>query len=79
MRNHVRGQAINFSTEQICAASTNGMSAEETSALQVSYGGEHAEAHVTYLPYSTPSKIDLGLCLAMFAGSGGNYLFHRIG
>ena len=26
-----------------------------------------------------PSEIDLGLCLALFAGSGGKYLFHRIG
>ena len=26
-----------------------------------------------------PSEIDLGLCLAVFAGSGGNYSFHRIG
>ena len=26
-----------------------------------------------------PSEIDLGLCLAVFAGSGGRYLFHRIG
>ena len=26
-----------------------------------------------------PSEIDLGLCLAAFAGSGGKYPFHRIG
>ena len=26
-----------------------------------------------------PSEIDSGLCLAVFAGSGGKYLFHRIG
>ena len=26
-----------------------------------------------------PSEIDVGLCLAAFAGSGGKYLFHRIG
>ena len=26
-----------------------------------------------------PSEIDLGLCLTVFAGSGGKYLFHRIG
>ena len=26
-----------------------------------------------------PSEIDLGLCLAVFAGSEGRYLFHRIG
>ena len=26
-----------------------------------------------------PLEIDLGLCLAVFAGSGGKYLFHRIG
>ena len=26
-----------------------------------------------------PSEIDLGLCLADFAGSGGRYLFHGIG
>ena len=26
-----------------------------------------------------PSEIDLGLCLAVFAGSGGKYLSHRIG
>ena len=26
-----------------------------------------------------PSEIDLGLCLAVFAGSGGKCLFHRIG
>ena len=26
-----------------------------------------------------PSEIDLGLCLAVFAGSRGKYLFHRIG
>ena len=26
-----------------------------------------------------PSEIDLGLCLAVFAGSGGKYLFRRIG
>ena len=26
-----------------------------------------------------PSEIDLGLCLAVFEGSGGRYLFHRIG
>ena len=26
-----------------------------------------------------PSEIDLGLCLAVFAGSGGKYVFHRIG
>ena len=26
-----------------------------------------------------PSAIDVGLCLAVFAGSGGKYLFHRIG
>ena len=26
-----------------------------------------------------PSEIDLGLYLAVFAGSGGKYLFHRIG
>ena len=26
-----------------------------------------------------PSEIDLGLSLAVFAGSGGKYLFHRIG
>ena len=26
-----------------------------------------------------PSEIDSGLCLAVFAGSGGEYLFHRIG
>ena len=26
-----------------------------------------------------PSEIDLGLCLAVFAGSGGKHLFHRIG
>ena len=26
-----------------------------------------------------PSEIGLGLCLAVFAGSGGKYLFHRIG
>ena len=26
-----------------------------------------------------PSEIDLGLCLAVLAGSGGKYLFHRIG
>ena len=26
-----------------------------------------------------PSEIDLGLCLAVFAGAGGKYLFHRIG
>ena len=26
-----------------------------------------------------PSEIVLGLCLAVFAGSGGKYLFHRIG
>ena len=26
-----------------------------------------------------PSEIDLGLCLAVFAGSGGKYIFHRIG
>ena len=26
-----------------------------------------------------PSEIDFGLCLAVFAGSGGKYLFHRIG
>ena len=25
------------------------------------------------------SEIDLGLCLALFAGSGGKHLFHRIG
>ena len=25
-----------------------------------------------------PSEIDLGLCLAVFAGSGGKHLFHRI-
>ena len=34
---------------------------------------------ILYLPYSTPSEIDVGLCLAVFAGSGGKYLFHRIG
>ena len=34
---------------------------------------------VTYLPYSTSSETDLGLCLAVFAGSGRKYLFHRIG
>ena len=27
----------------------------------------------------TPSEIDLGLCLAVFAGSEGKKLFHRIG
>ena len=26
-----------------------------------------------------PSEIDSGLCLAVFAGSGGKHLFHRIG
>ena len=26
-----------------------------------------------------PSEIDFGLCLAVFAGSGGKYLSHRIG
>ena len=26
-----------------------------------------------------PSEIDSGLCLAVLAGSGGKYLFHRIG
>ena len=26
-----------------------------------------------------PSEIDFGLCLAVFTGSGGRYLFHRIG
>ena len=26
-----------------------------------------------------PAEIDLGLCSAVFAGSGGKYLFHRIG
>ena len=26
-----------------------------------------------------PSEIDLGLCLAVFAGSGGTLFFHRIG
>ena len=26
-----------------------------------------------------PSEIDLGLCLPVFAGSGGKYSFHRIG
>ena len=26
-----------------------------------------------------PLEIDLELCLAVFAGSGGNCLFHRIG
>ena len=26
-----------------------------------------------------PADIDLGLCLAVFAGSGGKHLFHRIG
>ena len=26
-----------------------------------------------------PSEIDLGLCLPVFAGSGGKDLFHRIG
>ena len=26
-----------------------------------------------------PSEIDLGLCLAVVAGSGGKYVFHRIG
>ena len=26
-----------------------------------------------------PSEIDLGPCLAVFAGSGGKSLFHRIG
>ena len=26
-----------------------------------------------------PSEIDFGLCLAVFAGSGGKYVFHRIG
>ena len=26
-----------------------------------------------------PSEIDLGLCLAVFSGSEGRYLFHRIG
>ena len=26
-----------------------------------------------------PSETDVGLCLAVFTGSGGKYLFHRIG
>ena len=39
----------------------------------------HMSKRYTYLPYSTPLWIDLGLSLALFAGSGGKYLFHRIG
>ena len=32
-----------------------------------------------YLKTYLPSEIDLGLCLAVFAGPGGKYVFHRIG
>ena len=35
------------------------------------------EAHTCHI--LPPSEIDSGLCLAVFAGSGGNCLFHRIG
>ena len=36
-----------------------------------------AAAHTCHIP--PPSEIDLGLSLAVFAGSGGKYLLHRIG
>ena len=39
---------------------------------------QHKHKYMPYLPYSTPSEIDLELSLAVFAGSGGKYLFHRI-
>ena len=35
--------------------------------------------HIRTCHILPPSEIDLGLCLAVFAGSGGKYLFHRIG
>ena len=41
------------------------------------------ECFVLEIPHTChilpPSETDLGLCLAVFAGSGGKYLFHRIG
>ena len=37
----------------------------------------HMPVHTCHILPS--SEIDLGLCLAVFAGSGGKYLFHRIG
>ena len=36
-------------------------------------------AHTMPPIFLPPSEIDLELCLAVFAGSGGKYLFHRIG
>ena len=39
--------------------------------------GPGAPGHTCHI--LPPSEIDLGLCLAVFAGSGGKYLFHRIG
>ena len=39
--------------------------------------GHALHLHTCYI--LPPSEIDLGLCLAVFAGSGGKYLFHRIG
>ena len=37
------------------------------------------EHHLHTCHILPPSEIDLGLCLAVFAGSGGKYLLHRIG
>ena len=43
------------------------------------YIGTVLQYSTTYLPYSTPLWNRFGLCLAVFAGSGGKYLFHIIG
>ena len=39
--------------------------------------GLSREVHTCHI--LPPSEIDLGLCFAVFAGSGGKYSFHRIG
>ena len=39
--------------------------------------GRRRERHTCYI--LPPSEIDVRLCSAVFAGSGGNSLFHRIG
>ena len=39
-----------------------------------------SEGRIIYTCHNLPpSEIDLGLCWAVFAGSGGKYSFHRIG
>ena len=37
----------------------------------------HRDSHTCHI--LPPTEIDLGLCLAVFAGSGGKYIFCRMG